>query len=68
VRKKIFCTGPTVTDKAGKNYLVLADKPKEPTKEGTLSFVLHRLPFASVPTVSMGHHSLWSLWELPIAT
>jgi hypothetical protein len=35
--------------------------PTEPTKEGTLSFVLFESPFTSVSTVSRGHLSLVSL-------
>jgi hypothetical protein len=34
------------------------EEPREPTKEGPLSFALHESPFASVSTVSMGHPSL----------
>jgi hypothetical protein len=31
------------------------DKPNEPSKEGTLSFVLFESPFTSVSTVIRGH-------------
>jgi hypothetical protein len=41
--------------------LYLHDKPKEPTKEGPLSFVLFASPFTSVSTFSRGHPSLVSL-------
>jgi hypothetical protein len=34
------------------------DEPNEPTKEGTLSFVIPKPQFASVSTVSRGHSSL----------
>jgi hypothetical protein len=42
-----------------KNYLLYQlNKPKKPTKEGSLSYVLLEYPFASVLTVSRGHPSL----------
>jgi hypothetical protein len=34
------------------------EERREPIKEGPLSFVLHKSPFASISTVSMGHLSL----------
>jgi hypothetical protein len=48
-RIKIYCTGTT--------------SPREPTKEGPLSFVLYESPFTLVSTVSRGqvHPSLVSL-------
>ncbi len=51
-----------------KNLLYRHDKPKEPTKEGSLSFVLFEFPFSSVSTVSRDqrdHPSLESL-ALPV--
>jgi hypothetical protein len=47
--------------KAEQNLLYRHDKPNEPTKEGSLSFVLLESPFTSVSTVSRGHPSLVSL-------
>ncbi len=65
MRKKNIWTGPTRAAKAERNILFLHDKPKEPTKEGPLSFVLFEFSFTSVSTVSRGHLSLVSL-GLPI--
>jgi hypothetical protein len=49
VRKKIFCTWPTRAVKADKNLVYGRDEePKEPTKEGALSFVLFKSLFATV--------------------
>jgi hypothetical protein len=42
-----------------KNLLYRYDKPNNPTKEGSLSFVLFKSPFTSVSTVRRGHKSLW---------
>ncbi len=45
-----------------KNLLYRQDKPKEPTKEGPLSFVLFESPFTSVSTLSVSRgHPLSSL-------
>jgi hypothetical protein len=44
-----------------KNLVNLHGKPKKPTMEGLLSFVLFESPFTSVSTVSRGHPSLVSL-------
>jgi hypothetical protein len=44
-----------------KNLLYWHDEPNEPAKEGPLSFVLYKSPFASVSTVSRGHPSPVSL-------
>jgi hypothetical protein len=44
-----------------KNLIYQRDEPKEPSKEGPLSFVLFESPFTSVLTVSRGHYSLVSL-------
>jgi hypothetical protein len=46
--------------KAGKNLLYRHNVLNEPTKEGPLSFVLYKTPFASVSTFSRGHPSLVS--------
>jgi hypothetical protein len=63
MRKKIFCTGPTGTAKAGQKISCnsTTSPTNEPTKEGPLSFVLLETPIASVSTVSRGHPSLISL-------
>jgi hypothetical protein len=37
------------------------DEPNEPNKEGPISFLLYKSPFASVSTFSWGHPSLASL-------
>jgi hypothetical protein len=39
------------------NSLFRHDEPNKLTKEGLLSFKLHKSPFASVSTVSRGHPS-----------
>jgi hypothetical protein len=44
-----------------KNLVHWHSEPSEPTKEGPLSFLLQKSPFASVSTVSRGHPSLVSL-------
>jgi hypothetical protein len=44
-----------------KNLLYRHGKPNEPTKEGTLSFVLFESPFTQVSTVSKAQSSLVSL-------
>jgi hypothetical protein len=41
---KIFFTGPTIAVKAGKQYLVPAEEPNEPTEEEPLSLVLFEFP------------------------
>ncbi len=58
MRKKIFCTEQP---RQNKNFMYRLDKPNEPNKEGSLSFVLFESPFTSVSTVSRGHPSLVSL-------
>jgi hypothetical protein len=60
-RKILICTGLTRAAKEGKNLLHRHDEPNEPTKKGSLSYVLQESPFASVSTVSRGHLSLVSL-------
>jgi hypothetical protein len=55
---KIFCIGLTRAAKAGQKTIYSHNEPNEPTKEGTLSYVLQESPFASVSTVSRGHPSL----------
>jgi hypothetical protein len=47
-----------------KNILYRHDEPKEPIREGPLSFVLHEIPFASVSTVSRSHPTLVSLFNI----
>jgi hypothetical protein len=41
--------------------LYLHDKPKEPNKEGPLSYILFESPFISLSAVSRGYPSLVSL-------
>ncbi len=57
------CLPSLLGDGAGrtKTLFYRQDKPNEPTKKGTLSFVLFESPFTSVSTVSRGHPSLVSL-------
>ena len=59
MRNETFFTGLTTIEKPrqDKKPLVPAEH-NEPTKEGPLSFVLHKSPFASVSTVSRGLPSL----------
>ncbi len=64
VREITVCVGLTKAAKAGKNLLYRHDELSEPTKEGPLSFVLHKLPFAAVSTVMQGATPLWSLWNV----
>jgi hypothetical protein len=59
--EKIFCAGSTRAAEAKQKSLVQHDKPNEPTKKGSLSFVLFESPFTSVSTISRGHPSLVSL-------
>ncbi len=60
--KKYFVLGKLEQLRQDKNPFYLLDKPKEPTKEGLLSFVLFESPFTSVSTVSRSHPSLVSLF------
>jgi hypothetical protein len=61
VEKKYFVLGRLEQPRLNKNLMYRHDKPKEPTKERPLSFVLFESPFVLVSTVSMGHPSLVSL-------
>ncbi len=60
--KKYFVLGQLEKPRQDNKLLYrLYDEPSEPTKEGTLSFVLLVFPFVSVSRVSRGHPSLFSL-------
>jgi len=52
--EKNFVLGRLEQPGQNKNILYRHDKPNEPTKEGTISFVLFDSPFTSVSTVSRG--------------
>jgi hypothetical protein len=60
LRKNIFCTGLLEQPRQDKDFLYWQDKLHEPTKEGTLSFVVLESPFASVSIVIRVHPSLVS--------
>jgi hypothetical protein len=51
--EKKFVLGLLKQPKKNKNLLYKHDKPNEPTKEGSPSFVLFESPFTSVSTVSL---------------
>jgi hypothetical protein len=51
VKKKYFVLGQLEQSSQNKNLLYRQDKPNEPTKEGSLSYVLLDSPFTSVTTV-----------------
>jgi hypothetical protein len=59
--EKKFALDQLEQPRLNKNLLYWHDKPKEPTKEGPLSFVLFESLFSSVSTVSRDHPSLASL-------
>ncbi len=61
MRKKYFVLGRLEQPRQNNILLNRHDKPNEPTKKGSLSFVLFESPFTSVLTVSKGHPSLVSL-------
>jgi hypothetical protein len=61
--KKYSLLGRLEQPRQNKNLLYQHDKPNEPTKKRSLSFVLFESPFTSVSTVSRGQPSLVSLGE-----
>jgi hypothetical protein len=64
-RNKYFGLGRLEQSRLDKNLLYRHDEPHEPTKEGPLSYVLLKSPFASVLAVSRAHPSLVSLLPTP---
>ncbi len=54
-KQTYFVLGRLEMSRQNKNLLCQQDKPNEPTKEGSLLFVLFESPFTSVSKVSRGH-------------
>ncbi len=50
MRKKIFCTGPTIEQPRQNKNLLYMTSPKKPAKKESLSFVLFEFLFTSVST------------------
>jgi hypothetical protein len=62
LRKKLFYIGPTKAAQGRTKISCTGMKsPTNQPREGPLSFVLFKVPFASVSTVSMGYPNLVSL-------